>query len=87
MGKTKFNEGYAEYMLQNNLTGRISHKPGERCEVDWSGTDMHYIDTQTGELIKVHLFVANVSVQSVFLRGTLPENGYGLVSALSRPYV
>ena len=60
MGKTKSNEGYAEYMLQNNLTGRISHKPGERCEVDWSGTDMHYIDTQTGELIKVHLFVATV---------------------------
>ena len=47
-------------MLQNNLTSRISHKPGERCEVDWSGTDMHYIDTQTGELIKVHLFVATL---------------------------
>ena len=67
MGKTKFNEGYAEYMLQNNLTGRISHKPGERCEVDWSGTDMHYIDTQTGELIEVHLFVA-----------TLPYSQYSL---------
>ena len=68
MGKTKSNEGYAEYMLQNNLTGRISHKPGERCEVDWSGTDMHYIDTQTGELIKVHLFVA-----------TLPYSQYSYV--------
>lgn len=68
MGKTKFNEGYAEYMLQNNLTGRISHKPGERCEVGWSGTDMHYIDTQTGELIKVHLFVA-----------TLPYSQYSYV--------
>ena len=55
-------------MLQNNLTGRISHKPGERCEVDWSGTDMHYIDTQTGELIKVHLFVA-----------TLPYSQYSYV--------
>lgn len=60
MGKAKFYEGYVGYTIQNSLTSRISHKLEERYEVDWSVADMHYIDTQTGELIKVHLFVATL---------------------------
>ena len=36
MGKTKFNEGYAEFTVANRLTNHLEHKPGERAEVDWS---------------------------------------------------
>lgn len=61
MAKTKFNEGYSEYAERNNLTNHIEHKPGERCEVDWSGPTMHYVDRDTGEIIKVYLFVATLS--------------------------
>lgn len=60
MGKTKFNEGYAEYTVANGLTNHILHKPGERVEVDWSGPTMHYVDTTTGELVTVYLFVATL---------------------------
>ena len=42
MGKTKFNEGYAEFTITNRLTNHLEHKPGERAEVDWSGPTMHY---------------------------------------------
>ena len=56
MGKTKFNEGYAEYTLSNRLTNHLLHKPGERSEVDWSGPTMHYVDMTTGEIITVYLF-------------------------------
>ena len=35
MGKTKFNEGYSRYTIEEHLTNHIQHKPGERCEVDW----------------------------------------------------
>lgn len=68
MGKTKFNEGYAAYTVANRLTNHLEHKPGERAEVDWSGPTMHYVDTATGELITVYLFV-----------GTLPYSQFSYV--------
>ena len=68
MGRTKFNEGYTEYTVENHLTNHLEHKPGERCEVDWSGPTMHYVDRDTGEIIKVYLFV-----------GTLPYSQYTYV--------
>ena len=68
MGKTKFNEGYSEYTIANKLTNHIEHKPGEKAEVDWSGKTMHYVDTSTGEIITVYLFV-----------GTLPYSQYSYV--------
>ena len=43
MGKTKFNEGYAEFTIANRLTNHLEHKPGECAEVDWSGPTMHYL--------------------------------------------
>ena len=68
MGKTKFNEGYAEYTIINRLTNHLEHKPGERAEVDWSGPTMRYVDPSTGEIITVYLFV-----------GTLPYSQYSYV--------
>ncbi|MSS13464.1 hypothetical protein [Porcincola intestinalis] len=68
MGKTKFNEGYAEFTITNRLTNHLEHKPGKRAEVDWSGPTMHYVDMSTGELITVYLFV-----------GTLPYSQYSYV--------
>ena len=65
MGKTKFNEGYAEYTIANRFTNHLEHKPGERAEVDWSGPTMHYVDISIGELVTVYLFV-----------GTLPYSQY-----------
>ena len=60
MGKTKFNEGYAEFTIANRLTNHLEHKPGERAEVDWSGPTMRYVDISTGELITVYLFVGTL---------------------------
>ena len=68
MGKTKFNEGYAEYTIANRLTNHLLHKPGECVEVDWSGPTMRYVDMTTGEIITVYLFV-----------GTLPYSQYSYV--------
>ena len=68
MGYTKFCEGYAEYAVKNNLTSHIEHKPGVITEVDWSGPAMSYVDGDTGELVKVYLFVA-----------TLPYSQYSYV--------
>lgn len=68
MGYTKFCSGYSEFTISNKLTNHLEHKPGVVAEVDWSGPTMSYIDTSTGEIIKVYLFV-----------GTLPYSQYSYV--------
>ena len=57
-GYSKFCDDYNAYAASQNLTNRITHKPGYAIEVDWSGTRMHLADRVTGELIDVYLFVA-----------------------------
>ena len=68
VGYSKFCDDYASYVAKKELTNHLIHKPGVRCEVDWSGPTMKYVDPLTGELIKVYLFVA-----------TLPYSQYSYV--------
>lgn len=60
VGYRRFCEGYQSYTVSNKLTSHLEHKPGVICEVDWSGKTMAYADPETGEIIKVYLFVANL---------------------------
>jgi transposase len=68
VGYSKYCDDYAKYVESLALTNHLIHKPGARCEVDWSGPTMNYVDTDTGEVIKVYLFVA-----------TLPYSQYSYV--------
>lgn len=68
MGYTKYCSGYADHTIVNKLTNHLEHKPGVKAEVDWSGPTMYYVDTSTGEMITVYLFV-----------GTLPYSQYSYV--------
>lgn len=60
MGYTRYCQGYGGYTTVNNLTNHILHKPGVITEVDWSGPTMSFVDTSTGEIITVYLFVATL---------------------------
>ena len=68
MGYTKFCSGYSDFTIENKLTNHLEHKPGVITEVDWSGPTMSYVDTSTGEIVTVYLFV-----------GTLPYSQYSYV--------
>ena len=68
MGYTKFCNGYSGFTVVNKLTSHLEHKPGAVAEVDWSGPTMSYVDTSTGEVRTVYLFV-----------GTLPYSQYSYV--------
>ena len=57
-GYSRFCNGYSEYVISQNLTNRLEHKPGTTSQVDWSGSVMQLTDPSTGELHKVYLFVA-----------------------------
>ena len=60
MGYTRFCKGYSKYTIANSLTNHLLHKPGIITEVDWSGPTMSFVDTSTGELTTVYLFVATL---------------------------
>lgn len=67
-GYTKFCLGYDEYTVSHELTNHLEHRPGDACEVDWSGKTMRLVDPVTGESVKVYMFV-----------GTLPYSQYSYV--------
>ena len=68
VGYSKYCDDYSRYVSEKAITNHLIHKPGIRCEVDWSGPTMKYVDTDTEEIIKVYLFVA-----------TLPYSQYSYV--------
>ena len=74
VGYTKFTEGYADYIKHCNLSNHLDHKPGQSVEVDWSGKQMEIVNKETGEVTKVHLFVACLPYsQYAYVEPTLDE--------------
>lgn len=67
---TQFNKYYSDYVRSTKATMHINRKPGEIMEVDWAGQSAHIINTDTGELINVSVFVA-----------VLAYSGYAYVEA------
>ena len=67
-GYTKFCNTYGSFVSSQNLTNHLTHKPGIISEVDWSGPTMSLLDTTTGVVHPVYLFVA-----------TLPYSQYSYV--------
>lgn len=60
VGKTKFNDDYNKYCNEAAISAHYEHKPGQRCEVDWSGPTMKIVKAD-GEEIRVYLFVSCLS--------------------------
>ena len=67
---TQFNKYYRDYVVKNNATMHLDHKPAEIMEVDWAGQNAYIMDTDTGVPIKSYVFVA-----------ALPYSGYAYVEA------
>lgn len=61
---------YRQYAHRTQATMHISHKPGEKCSVDWAGTTYDIWNQETGEAIPTYLFV-----------GTLNSSKYTFVKA------
>lgn len=67
---TQFNKYYNDFLLKKNATMHLNHKPGEVMQVDWAGDTASVVDTDTGEVLPVYVFVS-----------TLPFSGYSYVEA------
>lgn len=58
LGYSQFCEIYRAYTKKVNISMRQVHKAGEKIFVDYSGLKAEIIDKNTGEVIKVEIFVA-----------------------------
>ena len=68
---TQFCEHFARYIKHTNATMHLTHRAGDYLQVDFAGKQLHYIDTQTGQIITCPVLVC-----------TLPFSGYTYVEAL-----
>ena len=55
---TQFCEFYRRWCKRRGLSMRQVHQGGEKCFVDYAGTQPSIVDAATGEVILVQLFVA-----------------------------
>jgi len=67
---TQFEEHLSKYLHENNYSEVITHKAGERCELDWVGTRPQWINPETGEIERGWIFV-----------GVLPFSDFGYAEA------
>lgn len=98
-GYTQFCEHYKRWAGKLNPVLRLNHKAGEKCFVDYSGTKLHVVDRDTGEINDAELFVGVVGVGSLIyaeahLSQTIPHwigahvrmfNAFGGVSQVLVP--
>ncbi len=58
VGYSKYCDDYGKYTTSRELSNHLYHKPGYRCEVDWSGPKMYIVNRHTGETTTIYLFVS-----------------------------
>jgi len=73
-----FAEQYHAYSKKHKATMRIKRKPGEIMEVDWAGSTLFFTNPDTGEKVKVYVFIATLPCSQLFyvegsLRMDLPS--------------
>lgn len=70
---TQFKKYFNEYLSTHEFTSVIHHKAGERVEVDWAGTKLHWIDPDTGEPEYGYLFVSALSFSGYAFAWACPD--------------
>ena len=85
--QTQFNKYYRDFVHKTKATMHLEHKPGEIMEVDWAGQKVPITDTNTGELIKVSIFVSVLPYSNyAFVEGFLSQNQENWITAHVNAY-
>lgn len=78
---------YSRYAQKHKATMRIRRKPGEIMEVDWAGSTLFIIDRDTGEKVKVYVFVATLPCSQLsYAEATLSMNQHSWINAHIHAY-
>jgi transposase len=55
---SQFNEHFARWRHRVKISGKLTHKAGDKLYVDYTGKKLHITDRNTGEITEVEVFVA-----------------------------
>ena len=78
---------YRKYAEKHKATLRIKRKPAEILEVDWAGTTGVLIDRDTGEKVKVYVFVATLPASQLsYVEGFLTMDQSSWITAHRHAY-
>lgn len=69
---TQFCEHFTSINKQNKATMHFEHEPAEFLQIDFAGSQLSYVDTQTGEIVQCPVLVC-----------TLPFSKYTFIEAMS----
>lgn len=84
---TQYCNHYCKYAATTKATMRIQRKPGERMEVDWAGQTATLVDSETGELTPVYIFVSALSCsQYTYVEGFLSQIQESWIAAHNNPF-
>lgn len=61
---SQFCNRYRSWAAKTKAVMHFDHKPGYEMFVDWAGTKMQVIDSETGELLDAHLFISTIGASS-----------------------
>lgn len=57
-GYSQFNEHFARWRHRTKISGKLTHKAGDKVYVDYTGETLQITDRDTGEITQVEVFVA-----------------------------
>lgn len=82
-GKTSFYQGYKKWRGTVHPSMRINHKVGDKLYVDYAGKKLSYLDTETGELIPVDVFVSILGAsQLIYVEASLNQQKAAFVGSV-----
>jgi len=80
-GYTHFCNLYKAWLKRCTITMRVTHKAGEKLFLDFSGLKWEFIDKNTGEMIKVDIFVAALGASGyTYAEATMDQTKSSLVT-------
>ena len=84
-GFTQFCKHYKRWRNKVDPVMHIDHKAGDKVYVDYAGEKLHYVDLNTGEVVKVEVFLAILGAsQLTYVEATMSQQKEDFISSCER---
>ena len=85
LSKSQFGFYYALWKQQVNPVMHMEHKAGDKLYVDYAGEKLHLVDTQTGEIKALEVFVAILGCsQLTYVEASFSQQKEDLIASCER---
>ena len=82
---TQFCKRFRDWSRRSNSTMHIIHKAGDKLFVDYAGQKLQIIDKDTGEVIKVEVFIAILGASQLsYIEATASQTKEDFIGAMER---